>query len=223
MAEIEIVWRLLLAVFCSAVIGFERESAQKDAGFRTHILVGVGAAVFTLVSIDGFGAEGDPARVAAQVVTGVGFLGAGAIFKEGATVRGLTTAAGLWAVAAVGVASGSGSLTLALVATAIVVLVLIAFRQFDSYVARQTREVLEQIEVHIDDTKRLEPILKFVTRIDEKCQRVAFQRKGDTSGVLILGVSAARAAMLTEMLASHKGVVSAEQLSPLHRVRRDPS
>jgi len=220
MAEIEIVGRLLLAAFCAAVIGFERETAQKDAGFRTHILVGVGAAIFTIVSVDGFGAEGDPARVAAQVVTGVGFLGAGAIFKEGATVKGLTTAAGLWAVAAVGVAAGSGSLTLSLSSTTLVVLVLLAFRQFDQYVGRQRREVQEQIEVHIDDSKHLQPIMKFAAKVDPHSERIAFQRRGTSGGVLVLGVTRAQAPMLAEMLASHKGVESAVQLSPLYWVRR---
>lgn len=221
MAEIEIVGRLVLAAFCAAIIGFERESAQKDAGFRTHILVGVGAAIFTIVSIDGFGSDGDPARVAAQVVTGVGFLGAGAIFKEGANVRGLTTAAGLWAVAAVGVAAGSGSVTLSLSATTLVVLVLIAFRQFDQYVARQKRQVQEQIELVLDDTKHLEAILKFAKKIDDKARQIAFQRRGEASGVLVLGVTRDQAAMLTEMLASHKGVKTATQLPALHWVRPD--
>ena len=219
MAEIEIIGRLVLAAFCAAVIGFERESAQKDAGFRTHILVGVGAAIFTIVSIDGFGPEGDPARVAAQVVTGVGFLGAGAIFKEGATVRGLTTAAGLWAVAAVGVAAGSGSVTLSLSSTVLVVLVLLAFRQFDQYVSRQKREVQEQIEVHLDDTKHLQAVMKFTAKIDPNSRRIAFQRRGEAGGVLVLGVTKAQAAMLTEMLASHKGVLSADQLPPLYWIR----
>ncbi len=219
MGDLEIVGRLLLAAFCAAVIGFERETAQKDAGFRTHILVGLGAAIFTIVSIAGFGSEGDPARVAAQVVTGVGFLGAGAIFKEGATVRGLTTAAGLWAVAAVGVAAGAGSVTLTVAATLLVVLVLLAFRQFDQYVARQRREVQEQIEVVLDDTKHLQPILKFATKIDPSSRQVAFQRKGEGGGVLVLGVTKAQAAMLTEMLAAHKGVQSAEHLSPLYWIR----
>ncbi|NND85358.1 MAG: MgtC/SapB family protein [Acidimicrobiia bacterium] len=220
MADIEIVGRLLLAAFCAAVIGVERESAQKVAGFRTHILVGVGAAVFTIVSIDGFG-EGDPARVAAQVVTGVGFLGAGAIFKEGATVKGLTTAAGLWAVAAVGVAAGAGSVVLSLSSTFLVVFVLVGFHQFDRYMARQKREEQEQIEVHLDDTKQLQPLIKFAAKIDPDSEQIAFRRDGETGGVLVLGVARLQAPMLAEMLAAHKGVVSAEQLSALYWIRRD--
>lgn len=213
MTEIEIIGRLLLALVCSAVIGFERESAQKDAGFRTHILVGVGAAIFTIVSIIGF--EGDESRVAAQVVTGIGFLGAGAIFKEGATVKGLTTAAGLWVVSAVGLAAGSGSVALAITGTIGVVLVLVLFRRADAIVARRKQRVAYQVEVQLEDTGRLDSLLKFARRVDPNVEQVAFKRTGEKTGDLILAVPEEHAEMLAEMLASHKGVASAEKLSPL--------
>jgi putative Mg2+ transporter-C (MgtC) family protein len=115
--------RLVIAAVLSGIIGFEREVAQKAAGLRTHMLVGLGAGVFSLLSTEAF--EGsDPARVAAQVVTGIGFLGAGAIFRHGFTVRGLTTAAGLWSVAAVGMAAGIGEWEVAVLATIVAVVVL---------------------------------------------------------------------------------------------------
>lgn len=214
MSEIEVIARLLLALACSAVIGYERESAQKAAGFRTHILVGVGAAIFTIVSIIGF-EGGDESRVAAQIVTGVGFLGAGAIFKEGATVRGLTTAAGLWVVAAVGMAAGSGSYTVAITGTVIVVAVLILFYRADAILARRKQKVSYQVEVTLDDTKRLDGVLKFAGRIDDSVEQVAFRRTGDKTGVLIIGVREEKAEMVAEMLSSLKGVSSAEKLSPL--------
>jgi putative Mg2+ transporter-C (MgtC) family protein len=115
--------RLAIAAVLSGVIGFEREVAQKAAGLRTHMLVGLGSAVFSLLGVAAFPGS-DPARIAAQVVTGIGFLGAGAIFRHGFTVRGLTTAAGLWTVAAVGMASGIGEWEVALVATGVAVVVL---------------------------------------------------------------------------------------------------
>ena len=115
--------RLAVAAVLSGLIGFEREVAQKAAGVRTHMLVGLGAALFSLLSVEAF-AGSDPARVAAQVVTGIGFLGAGAIFRHGFTVRGLTTAAGLWSVAAVGMAAGIGEWQVALLATGLAVVVL---------------------------------------------------------------------------------------------------
>jgi putative Mg2+ transporter-C (MgtC) family protein len=213
MTVIQILVRMLLAAACSAVIGFERESAQKDAGLRTHMLVGVGAAMFTIVGIIGF--DGDPSRVAAQIVTGIGFLGAGAIFKEGATVKGLTTAAGLWAVAAVGMAAGAGAIAVAVAGTTMVAIVFVAFRKADEVVARRKLRMPDQIEVNLDNTKRLEPVLKFARRIDETVQQLSFKRVGDKGGVLIISVRPETAAMLCEMLSSHKGVSSAEQLRPL--------
>ena len=118
--------RLVVAAALGGAIGLERELDEKAAGLRTHILVSLGSAVFTLVSAYGFrefltggGAvvRADPARIAAQIVTGIGFLGAGVIFRQGLTVRGLTTAASLWLVAAVGMAAGAGFWSAAVVAT----------------------------------------------------------------------------------------------------------
>jgi len=109
--------RLLLAAFLGAAVGFEREIRDREAGVRTHLLVSLGSALFTIISAFGFhefltsGAavvRADPTRIAAQIVTGIGFLGAGAIIREGLSVRGLTTAATLWVVAAIGMAAGAG-------------------------------------------------------------------------------------------------------------------
>ena len=131
-------WRqaaeLGLALALSAVIGLEREVRQKNAGLRTHTLVGVGAALFMLISKYGFTdvleprlVVLDPSRVAAQIVTGVGFLGAGIIFVRGGSVRGLTTAAAIWVTAAIGSASGAGLPVLAVLTTGIYFLVVLAF------------------------------------------------------------------------------------------------
>lgn len=119
----EVAVRLIVSAALSGIIGFEREVAQKAAGLRTHMLVGLGAGVFSLLSAEAFDGA-DPARVAAQVVSGIGFLGAGAIFRHGFTVRGLTTAAGLWSAAAVGMASGIGEWEVAVLATGVAVVVL---------------------------------------------------------------------------------------------------
>ena len=118
--------RLLLATALGAVIGYQRERAKKPAGLRTHVLICVGAALFTITSIYGFGAGDDTARVAAGVVAGVGFLGAGAIIRGGeGIVAGLTTAATIWAVAGIGLAAGAGLYLVSAVATAIILVVLI--------------------------------------------------------------------------------------------------
>jgi len=118
---LDIVLRLLLAVALGAVIGFQRERMHKAAGLRTHILISLGAALFTVVSIFGFSGMADPARVAAGVVAGVGFIGAGVIFRgmSGEGVAGLTTAASIWATAAVGLAAGAGMWLIAIIAAVI--------------------------------------------------------------------------------------------------------
>ena len=123
--EIEMVLRLLLAAALGAIIGYQRERAGKSAGLRTHTLICVGAALFTIGSLYGFGATADPARVAAGIVAGIGFLGAGAIIRrEGGIVEGLTTAATIWAVAAIGLAAGAGLYIVAAVTTVVVSIVL---------------------------------------------------------------------------------------------------
>src|SRR5436309_15541953 len=113
----EVLARLCLAAIFGAVLGLERELREREAGLRTHLLVSVGSALFTIVSAYGFReflnsgesvVRADPTRIAAQIVTGIGFLGAGAIIRQGLSIRGLTTAATLWVVAAIGMAVGVG-------------------------------------------------------------------------------------------------------------------
>jgi putative Mg2+ transporter-C (MgtC) family protein len=116
--------RLGVAGLLGAVIGLEREIDAKDAGLRTCTLVSAGAALFTLVSAYGFAGTADPTRIAAQIVTGIGFLGAGVIFRTGVSVRGLTTAASLWLAAGIGMAAGAGWWWAAVLATGLAVLAL---------------------------------------------------------------------------------------------------
>ena len=124
--EVEMVLRLLLATALGAIIGYQRERAGKPAGLRTHVLICLGAALFTVASLYGFGAVADPARVAAGIVAGIGFLGAGAIIhREGGLVAGLTTAATIWAVAAIGLAAGAGLYLVSAVTTILVLIVLL--------------------------------------------------------------------------------------------------
>lgn len=121
--------RILVAAVLGGVIGIEREVREHTAGFRTHILVSVGAAAFTLASSYGLEGTGlDPNRISAQVVTGIGFLGAGAIIRYGVSVRGLTTAASLWTVSAVGLLSAQGFYSAALITTGLVMVSLYVLR-----------------------------------------------------------------------------------------------
>jgi putative Mg2+ transporter-C (MgtC) family protein len=126
--QVGIALRLIVAAAFGALVGIEREIHGHSAGFRTHTLVAVGSAIFTILSIYGFpsspSAPVDPTRIAAQIVTGIGFLGAGAILKAGPNIHGLTTAASLWAVAAIGMAVGAGAWLVAAVGTLIILFVL---------------------------------------------------------------------------------------------------
>ena len=132
MADIwEVTIRLVVALLLGGIIGVEREFRAKDAGFRTHFLVSVGSALFCVVSQYGFGEElKDASRVAAQVVSGIGFLGAGPIIFQKNVIRGLTTAAGLWVTAAIGLACGTGMLLIAAISTALVLIGLEVINEF---------------------------------------------------------------------------------------------
>lgn len=151
----EIALRLLLAVVLGGMIGFERESHNRPAGFRTHILVCAGSALIMMVSAYGFtgqigeGFEADPGRIAAGVVTGIGFLGAGTILQHRGSVRGLTTAATIWVVSGVGLAAGIGFYLGAVLTTVFVLISLLLLRRFEkSYF---TRRRLKHLQVRAVD------------------------------------------------------------------------
>jgi putative Mg2+ transporter-C (MgtC) family protein len=138
MSTVEMLLRLGAGVGLGAVIGFERQYRARMAGLRTNALVAVGATLFVLLSAHGFsGASADPTRVAAQIVSGIGFLGAGVIMRDGLNVRGLNTAATLWCSAAVGALAGAGMFTVALAGTVLVVVVNIALRAAGRVVDRR--------------------------------------------------------------------------------------
>ena len=176
--ELTMVLRLIVAAVLGGIVGMERGSGDRPAGFRTHILVCVGSALFMLVSIYGFddiapvtttleddiGTRRDTARIAAQVVSGIGFLGAGTILHGGLTIKGLTTAASLWIVSAIGLAVGSGMYLLSTVATMLTMLTLVTFRtwekrfagtrsdrRFIRVVTRNTPGIITEITAFLSD------------------------------------------------------------------------
>ncbi|MHB0937330.1 MAG: MgtC/SapB family protein [Armatimonadota bacterium] len=145
MQELLSVWglvllKLLVATLCGGVVGYERERYDHPAGFRTHVLVCVGSAVYMMVSV-AVSENGmyDPGRIAAQVASGIGFLGAGTIIKQGSIVRGLTTAASLWAVAGIGLAAGYNltTLSIALLGTLVVLLTLYVLKTIETRIERR--------------------------------------------------------------------------------------
>ena len=153
----EALLRLALAALLGGAVGIERELREREAGLRTHLLVALGSALFTIVSAYGFHAflqsgasvvRADPTRIAAQIVTGIGFLGAGAIIRQGLSIRGLTTAATLWVVAAIGMASGAGYYGPAVATTVLTILALwplrlIAYRMVERIKPEENRLTVE--------------------------------------------------------------------------------
>ena len=141
MSDLELIGRLCLAAFLGAVLGFEREWRKKYAGLRTNILIAIGSALFTMMSIDlSISSGGDATRVASQIVTGIGFLGAGAIMRTGIGVKGLTTAAMIWVNAAIGVAVGGGEYALAVISTVVTLLVLVLLNPVERWIDRKLPE-----------------------------------------------------------------------------------
>jgi putative Mg2+ transporter-C (MgtC) family protein len=146
--EIQLLFRLLLASLLGGMIGLEREIHGRPAGFRTHLMVALGAALYMGISLhfyqiygglpDNLAVRVDPGRVAAQIVVGIGFLGAGAIIREQASVRGLTTAACLWVAAAIGTACGAGMLLIAIVVTGIALISLLVLKRVEEGLKRDT-------------------------------------------------------------------------------------
>jgi putative Mg2+ transporter-C (MgtC) family protein len=146
-AQVELAIRLLAGLALGAIIGLERELHSQPAGFRTHSLVCLGATIFTIVSGYGFaGDRVDPTRIAAQIVSGIGFIGAGTILQYRGHIRGLTTAASLWAVAAIGMAVGAGLYVLAGLGTVLILVVLALLDRVEAFTRRRLE--LESARAH---------------------------------------------------------------------------
>ena len=160
-STLDIIARLTLTFILTGLIGAEREWSGRPAGLRTHILVGVGATLVMLVSMYGFAGTNDPARLAAQVVSGIGFLGAGAILRDKGDITGITTASTIWITAMIGLAVGNGFYFGAIFATAIVIFTLTGLRFIERYINHQTKTMT----IIGDDTKPL------MTKIVEICDR----------------------------------------------------
>jgi putative Mg2+ transporter-C (MgtC) family protein len=166
--------RLFVACVLGGLIGFEREIRDREAGIRTHLLVSLGAALFTVVSAYGFHAfltdggnivRADPTRIAAQIVTGIGFLGAGAIIREGLSVRGLTTAATLWVVAAIGMACGAGYYWPAAAATVLTLLALWPLRLLAYRLIEQIKPEENRVTVELREGESLARLLALVHNV----------------------------------------------------------
>ncbi|MDQ4058479.1 MAG: MgtC/SapB family protein [Actinomycetota bacterium] len=191
----ELALRLLGAAAFGGLIGFEREYSDQPAGFRTHILVTLGAALFTIAGAYGAVAFAggdavrfDPTRVAAQVVTGIGFLGAGAILRQGINIRGLTTAASIWVSASIGVAVALGYWTAAAFTTGIALGSLLLLRPVGRVVVRSLRKSVIKVVVDIEPRARLGKVNDELDRLQANVQtmRVVGEADGERQIVMSL-------------------------------------
>jgi putative Mg2+ transporter-C (MgtC) family protein len=184
----ELLLRLALAAVLGGLIGVERELREREAGLRTHLLVSLGSALFTIVGAYGFHAfldsgqsvvRADPTRIAAQIVTGIGFLGAGAIIRQGLSVRGLTTAATLWVVAAVGLAAGAGYYSAATITTAVVLVALWPLRIIAYRMLRRYRPDDGRLLVELPAGQPLGEVIDEIEQVGARIDSIDVSQEGD--------------------------------------------
>jgi putative Mg2+ transporter-C (MgtC) family protein len=192
----EVALRLAVAAALTGAVGLEREFRERAAGLRTHMLVGVGSALFTIVSAYAWGdfifdrTQGtafDPTRIAAQIVTGIGFLGAGVIIRQGLSIRGVTTAAGLWVAAAIGMAVGAGYWGAALIGTGVVLVGLGPLRMAEGWVVRRRREG-GTLEIDLRPEQPLAPVLGVLENRRARVSRIHLEEEEETGRQLRLEV-----------------------------------
>jgi putative Mg2+ transporter-C (MgtC) family protein len=174
-----IIGRLLLAVLLSGLIGLEREINQHPAGFRTHLLVGVGSCLMMILSLYGFEPflqnehiQFDPARIPSYVISGIGFLGAGTILVKDSTVRGLTTAASIWVVAGLGLIIGAGLYAVSIITTVVILVILIALNKFESLFLKRRRK--KKLVVTLTKREAIVPVIKIINQFDGHISRIVF-------------------------------------------------
>jgi len=209
--------RLALAGVLGAAVGLERELREREAGLRTHLLVSLGACLFTLAGAYGFrdffvssGAlvRTDPTRIAAQVVSGIGFLGAGAIIRQGLSVRGLTTAATLWVVAAIGLAAGAGYYSAAVITTVLVLVSLWPLRIFAYRIFLRYRPERERLLVDLAPGRSAAPVLAAVE-----------EAGGEIESLSVTGDEERRSVAIEVDLPAEARLATASAVSELEGVR----
>lgn len=196
--------RMVIASICGVFIGFERSRRQKDAGIRTHMIVALGAALAMIVSKYGFfdllqyeGLRADASRIASNVITGVGFLGAGVIFVRDVSIKGLTTAAGIWATASVGLAIGSGMYTVGIGASVLMIVFQLVFHRFFSRLENTVNEFTVVISDSPDAVKNFRKMLADNKLFVEKCKMT---RNPDSTVCLDITIKKARTTSMDEIM-----------------------
>jgi len=175
---VENILKLIVSLVAGAIVGAEREYKSKNAGFRTIILITVGSTLFTIISFSMAGSF-DPTRIASNIITGVGFLGAGAIFREGLNVKGLTTAATIWIASAIGMAIGAGQYEFAGVVLLIVMLILLGFSPLQKIIDNYNTEHIYKVTVY-GNTFNMVELYKIFSgcKLTSKC--ISQHKKRDT-------------------------------------------
>jgi putative Mg2+ transporter-C (MgtC) family protein len=195
--DYELVLRIVLAAALGGLIGFERELSDQPAGFRTHMLVSVGAALFTVAGAYGVGdlfeeqavrVRYDPTRIAAQIVTGIGFLGAGAIIQQGFSVRGLTTAASLWVTAAVGLSVGLGYYSGAAATAVFTVLALYILKRLRGVLFSRLKKGECRITVRMGENLRLAQLVEVLEQGGSTVESIKFADDEDETKQLVAKV-----------------------------------
>lgn len=196
--------RMLVACFCGAFIGLERSRRQKDAGIRTHMIVALGAAMIMIVSKYGFfdllqyeGLRADASRIASNVVTGVGFLGAGVIFVRDVSIKGLTTAAGIWTTAGVGLAIGAGMYPLGIAATVLMIVSQLILHRYFSRLENTANEFTVVVTDTKDSVKNLKDKLAEKNISVSKCNII---RNNDSTLTLDITVKKSRMISMDEIM-----------------------
>ncbi len=196
--------RMLLSCFCGMVIGFERSKRQKDAGIRTHMLVALGATLAMLVSKYGFfdliqyeGLRADASRIASNVITGVGFLGAGVIFVRDVSIKGLTTAAGIWTTASVGLAIGAGMYTVGIFATVIMIIFQLILHKYLTKLENTSNEFTVVVK---DSPEAVREFREMLNNMNIRLDTCKMTRNGDSTISLDVTIKKSRTTSMDEIM-----------------------
>jgi len=177
----EDLFSMLMAVLCGGIIGFEREYRNKSAGFRTIVLITLGSTIFTIVSRHGAGADD---RISANIITGIGFIGAGVIFKDQFSVRGLTTAAVIWTSAAIGMTTGIGYHALAFVFTMLTLGILLMMSRVERFIGKLQRQKMISVTFRNADFSQIQVLEERLNSEDLRIDRLQVSKDHDTLTVV---------------------------------------
>jgi putative Mg2+ transporter-C (MgtC) family protein len=220
---LELILRLAAALVLGGIIGLERERQERAAGLRTVTMVSLGSCLFTLVGAYGFGSPNrvDPTRVAAQIVTGIGFLGAGTIFLRNDLVRGLTTAATIWATAAIGMAAAAGAYFLALFTTLLVLLVLTVLKPMEKrFFRRPDGASVALVLPRRDDS--LVRVQKVLSTFGGRCQSIHFEELGQDRDRFEFDVEIPRGSAVSDLIQVLRSIEGVSEVTVVQDFQEDP-